>query len=75
MQLNKTAKLFHHLSLAFKFDVAIHPLVLMRMVYPYYGYLNTYTEQRLGFEDYVKFLEEMVAVSRLFSEGSTLHGY
>lgn len=74
MQLNKTAKLFHHLSLAFKFDVALHPQVLIRMVYPYYGYLNSYKDQRLGFEDYIKFLEEMIAVSKLFEQGSTLHG-
>lgn len=74
MQLAKTGKLFYHLSTGFKFDIAIHPLVMMRLVYPYYGYLNNYTQQRLTFDNYVKFLEETIAVSQLFYEGSTLHG-
>lgn len=49
MQLAKTVRLFYELSRGFKFDIAIHPLVLMRMVYPYYGYLNNFKTQRLEF--------------------------
>lgn len=73
MQLAKTVRLFYELSKGFRFDVPLHPLVIMRMVYPYYGYLNNYTQQRLTFDDYLKFLEEMIAVSQLIYEGSTLH--
>lgn len=74
MQLAKTVRLFYHISCGFKFDIPLHPLVIMRMVYPYYGYLNNFKDQRLTFDEYIKFLEEMVAVSQLFYEGSTLHG-
>jgi len=74
MQLGRTVKLFYQISLGYKFDIAIHPLVMLRMVYPHYGYLINFKEQRLTFDDYVKFLEEMIAVSQLFYEGSTLHG-
>lgn len=74
MLMSKTVKLFHHLSHGFTFDVRIHPLVMMRMVYPHFGYLNNFVDKRLSFEDYVKFLEELVAVSLVWDEGSTLHG-
>lgn len=47
---------------------------MLRMVYPHYGYLINFKDQRLTFDDYVKFLEEMIAVSQLFYEGSNLHG-
>lgn len=50
MQLAKTVKLFSQISKGFKFDLRIHPLVLMRMVYPHLGYLNNYTDQRLTFD-------------------------
>ena len=56
MQLSKTVRLFYHISLAFRFDLALHPLVMMRMVYPHIGYLNNFNDQRLTFDEYIKFL-------------------
>ncbi len=74
MQLAKTVKLFYQLSLGFKFDIPLHPLVMMRMVNPHIGYLNNFKDQRLPFDDYVAFLEECVVASQEYSQGSTLHG-
>lgn len=56
MQLSKTVRLFYHIAEGFKFDIPIHPLVMMRMVNPDLGYLNNFRDQRLIFDDYVKFL-------------------
>lgn len=74
MLMSKTNKLFYHLAKGFKFDIGLHPLVMFRMVYPHFGYLNNYSHIRMPFEQYVRYLEEMVAISRVWSEGSTLHG-
>lgn len=74
MQLSKTVRLFYQISLAFRFDIALHPLVMMRMVYPHIGYLNNFHDQRLTFDEYIKFLEETIAVSKFFYQGHTLHG-
>lgn len=56
MQLSKTVRLFYYIAEGFKFDIPIHPLVMMRMVNPDLGYLNNFKDQRLIFDDYVKFL-------------------
>ena len=72
--MSKTVKLFYHLSKGFRFDLRLHPLAMFRMVYPHYGYLNNFTQKRLPFDDYVAFLEEIIAISQIFSQGSTLHG-
>ena len=74
MNLSKTVKLFYHLSRGYRFDLRLHPLVMFRMVYPHLGYLNNFTEKRLSFEDYVSFLEEMIAISLVWDQGSNLHG-
>lgn len=74
MQLSRTVKLCYQISKGFKFDIALHPLVLMRLVYPHLGYLINFKDQRLPFDEYVRFLEEMIAVSKFFYQGNTLHG-
>lgn len=40
----------------FKFDIQLHPLVLMRLVHPHFGYLNNCDTVKLPIDDLVKYL-------------------
>ena len=71
--MGKMVRLFHELQRGFKFDIPLHPIVMMKMVHPHLGYLNNYRHIRLPFDEVCSYLEEIVAVSKLLSQGSTLH--
>jgi hypothetical protein len=57
-------------------DIPLHPVVMMRMVHPHFGYLNLiphephfkYTHQQL-----FTLLEEFTVASRIRDQGYTLH--
>jgi ATP/ADP translocase len=74
LQLSRTVRLFNQIANGFCFNLALHPLVMMKMVHPHLGYLNNFHAIRLVFSDYCRFLEEMIAVSKFFYTGHTLHG-
>lgn len=65
--MSKVVRLFYELQKGFKFDIPVHPIVMMKMVHPHMGYLNNYKDTRLPFNEFCAYLEEIVAVSKLLS--------
>lgn len=69
----KVVRLFYELQNGFKFDVAIDPFILLKLVHPHFGYLNNFTTSRLPFDNLCNYFEELVAISKILSQGNTLH--
>ena len=72
LHLDRFTNFAHEYVNGFKLDLPVHPLVLIRLVYPYFGYLKLF-KQKLTIEEIFDFWHEMIAASLIRYEGYALH--
>lgn len=72
LSLDRFLNFANEYSKAFKVDFPVHPLVLIRLVYPHFGYLASF-KQKLTIEEIFDFWNEMITASLVRYEGYSLH--
>ena len=54
--MSRVNRFLYEFSKVFKVDLQIHPLVLIRLIHPHYGYLNNCENVKLPIDELVKYL-------------------
>lgn len=76
LSLCRFIKFGYEYSQAFKMDIPLNPIVVMKMVHPHFGYLNNIpnlNQFKYSHEELFEFIEQFVAASELREKGYTLH--
>ena len=76
MALNRFYKFGYEYSQGFKLDLALDPVVIMRLVHPHFGYLNRFPNSphlKYTHPQLCQFLQELIAISKIRASGHTLH--
>ena len=76
LALNRLIKFGYEYSQAFKVDLPLNPVVIMKLVHPHFGYLNNFpniNEYKFTHDQLFTLIEEFNAVSLIRDKGYILH--
>ena len=76
LSLNRFIKFGYEYAQAFKVDIPLNPIVMMKMVHPHFGYLNNLpnlSHFKYTYEQLFGLIEEFVVASEIREKGYTLH--
>ena len=76
LALNRFVKFGYEYSQAFKMDIPLNPVVLMKIVHPNFGYLNNIpneSQYKYTYQQIFVLLSELMAASEIREQGYTLH--
>lgn len=74
--MSRFIKFGYEYSQAYKVDLPLNPVVIMKLVHPHFGYLNNIpniNEYKYTYEQIFTLIEECNAVSLIRDKGFTLH--